>query len=176
MADEGRFAGFEAFLNARGDSLLREAWLLSGGRDSGEELLQEALIRLLGRWDRIEGDPEGYLRRIMYNLAVDRWRWRRRLREDLVAELPESGVEEFSYEGVRSQLVAALALLPRQQRAVLVLRYFADASEAETAAVLGCSVGSVKSAASRGLSFLRGLSQNTGAEDSSRILLESLSD
>lgn len=176
MADAHRFGELERFLKVRGDGLLRAAVLLAGSPEAGEDLLQESLVRLLGRWDKVEGDPEGYLRRTLYNLATDRWRYRARRREVLVAEPPELEADASPGPDLRDQLVGALALLPRRQRAVLVLRYFADASEAETAAILDCSVGTVKSAASRGLSRLRELTQNAGTEGIPRTFLESMSD
>lgn len=176
MADDGRFAGLDTFVRERGETLLREAWLLTGSRESGEELLQEALVRLLRRWNKIEGDPEGYLRRILYNLAVDRWRWRAKRREILLAELPDRCARDESGRSYPSDLVDALALLPRHQRAVLVHRFFADASEAETAATLGCSIGAVKSASSRGLSRLRELAKNAGTDGTPGTLQESLTD
>ena len=176
MADQERFDELERFLKARGDSLLRAAVLLAGSRESGEDLLQEALVRLLGHWHKVEGDPEGYLRRTLCNLSTDRWRYRARRREVLVAEPPELEADASLGLDLRSQLVDALAMLPRQQRAVLVLRYFADASEAETAAILDCPLGTVKSAASRGLSRLRELTQNAGTEGIPRTYPESVSD
>lgn len=176
MADQGCFAGLDTFVRTRGDILLREAWLLTGSRECGEELLQEALVRLLLRWDKIHGDPEGYLRRILYNLAVDRWRWRARRREVLTAELPDCPAGSDPAASGPSDLVDALALLPRHQRAVLILRFFVDASEAETAAALGCSIGAVKSASSRGLARLRELAQNASAEDASLPLQKSFAD
>jgi RNA polymerase sigma-70 factor (sigma-E family) len=176
VADQGCFAGLETFLKERGDDLLREAVLLAGSRESGEELLQEAFIRILPRWNKIEDNAERYLRRTLYNLAVDRWRWRTRLREVLVADPPERQAHESNDSGLRPQILDAVALLPRHQRAVIVLRYFADASEAETAVVLGCPIGTVKSAASRGLSRLRELTQNAGVEETPRTLQESLLD
>ena len=163
MTDEDRFAELERFVQARGDSLLRQAVLLTGSREAGEDLLQEALVRLLRHWSRIKGDPEAYLRRTLYNLATDGWRRKRGQREVLLAEPPETHSGESSEAGLHVQLIDALSLLAPQQRAVLVLRYYGDASEAETAATLGCSIGSVKSAASRGLSRLRELSQAAGA-------------
>jgi RNA polymerase sigma-70 factor (sigma-E family) len=159
MTDEDRFAELERFIQARGRDLLRQAVLLAGSREAGEDLLQDALVRLLRHWSKIEGDPEGYVRRTLYNLATDRWRRRKRRPEVVLAEPPERRDDAGLAVDLRMQLVEALSLLPAQQRAVLVLRYFADASEAETAAVLGCSVGSVKSAASRGLARLRELTR-----------------
>jgi len=78
MARDGRHDDLTAFLAARGDALLRTAVLLAPGREAGEDLLQEALERLIGKWHKVDGDPEAYLRRIMYNRAVDGWRTRAR--------------------------------------------------------------------------------------------------
>src|SRR5215471_1505280 len=84
MAPDGAVADLESFLAERGDALLRTAVLLVGSREGGEDLLQAALERLLRHWRKIEGDPEGYLRRTLYHLAADNWRqqraWRKRLR------------------------------------------------------------------------------------------------
>ena len=160
MTDEDRFAELEKFIQERGHNLLRQAVLLAGSREAGEDLLQEALVRLLRHWSKIEGDPEGYVRRTLYNLATDRWRRKKRRPEVVQAEPPAETRDDAATDvDLRMQLVEALSLLPAQQRAVLVLRYFADASEAEAAAVLGCSVGSVKSATSRGLARLRDLTR-----------------
>lgn len=150
----------EAFVAERGAPLLRAAVMLAGSREAGEDLLQEALARLLRRWSSIDGDPEGYLRRTIYHLAADGWRrdraWQVRLR--LLRSGDRGGATDVT-AGVdlRDALLRLLAQLPPRQRAVLVLRYFEQLSEAEAAGVLGCSVGSVKSAASRGLARLREL-------------------
>jgi RNA polymerase sigma-70 factor (sigma-E family) len=154
-------AGLEQFLAERGNQLLRTAALLAGSKDGGEDLLQAALERVLRRWPTIEGDPEGYLRRTLYHLAADNWRrqgaWRRQLRLlrpglDPVAADPLAEVE------LRDSLVRLLMQLPPRQRAAVVARYWEELSEAEAAAVLGCSVGTVKSATARGLRRLRELS------------------
>jgi RNA polymerase sigma-70 factor (sigma-E family) len=158
----------EVFLAVRGDELLRTAVLLAGGRESGEDLLQTAVERLLVRWHRFDGDPEGYLRRTMANLATDRYRRHRRwqlkarlLRAD--AQPPRDATAEVD---LRDALVRILLRLPARQRAVLVLRYWEQLDEAETARVLGWPEGTVKSATSRGLKRLRQLAQTwpeTGA-------------
>src|ERR1700726_2831186 len=83
MPGNGRYGDLAAFLDERGDALLRTAVLLAPGRQSGEDLLQEALERMLRKWPRVQGDPEGYLRRIMYHRAVDGWRLRSRRPEVL---------------------------------------------------------------------------------------------
>jgi len=158
-------ADLESFLAERGDYLLRTAVLLSGSKQAGEDLLQTALERILKRWATIEGNPEGYLRRTLYHLAADSWRQQAAVRRQMrllwpgvaaVAEDPTADVD------VRDSLVRLLMQLPRRQRAVLVARYFEQLSEAETAQVLGCSIGTVKSATARGLSRLRELSGLSG--------------
>jgi len=111
-------------------------------------------------WNRVREDREGYLRRIMYNLAVDDWRRRKRRPEVLVTEERAGPADPGSAVALRQTLVAALAQLPPRQRAVLVPRYWEQRSEAETAEMLGCSIGSVKSTASRGLARLRDLTAN----------------
>lgn len=136
--------------------------LLAGSREAGEDLLQTALERLLRHWRRVEGDPEGYVRRTLFNLAADGWRrqglWRRK--RPLLA--PAAALDPTAAVDLRDVLVRLLAELPPRQRAVIVLRYFEELSEAEAAAVLGCSAGTVKSAASRGLRRMRELSDPRG--------------
>jgi RNA polymerase sigma-70 factor (sigma-E family) len=158
-------ADLELFLAERGDHLLRTAVLLAGTREAGEDLLQTALERLFKRWATIEGDPEGYLRRTLYHLAADRWRQqaagRRQLRllragASTVVPDPMAAVD------VRDSLVRLLVQLPPRQRAVIVARYWEQLSEAESAEILGCSIGTVKSATARGLSRLRELSGSSG--------------
>jgi RNA polymerase sigma-70 factor (sigma-E family) len=141
----------------RGPALLATATLLAGGRAAGEDLLQGALERMMRAWRRIDGDREGYLRRTMYHLAVDSWRMRRRRPEVLGAFEPPAQPDGTDRLDLRQALVQALGGLPPRQRAALVLRYWEQLSEAEAADVLGCSVGTVKSATSRGLARLREL-------------------
>jgi RNA polymerase sigma-70 factor (sigma-E family) len=156
VTDAREFAGLEDFLAERGSALLGTAVLLAGSREAGEDLLQVALERLLRRWRRIDGDPEGYLRRTLYHLAVDRWRWRGRHPEvGLAADVVHRGADPAAAVDLRDALGRALASLPVRQRAVLVLRYFEQLTEAEIAEALGCSSGAVKSSASRGLQRLR---------------------
>jgi RNA polymerase sigma-70 factor (sigma-E family) len=156
VSDAEQFAGLEVFLADRGAALLRTAVLLTGSREAGEDLLQLALERALRRWQRVDGDPEPYLRQTLYHLAVDRWRWRTRHPEvDLTADLAPSGRDLAAEVELRDALVQALASLSARQRAVLVLRYFEQLTEAEIAFTLGCSAGAVKSAAARGLQRLR---------------------
>jgi RNA polymerase sigma-70 factor (sigma-E family) len=166
MAADERVTQLEEFLAERGRPLLRVAALLGGGPEAGEDLLQAALERLLRRWRRFEGDPEGYLRRTLYHLAADDWRRQRRR----LARLPRLGgtdrgiVADGSIQvDQRDELFRLLLQLTPGQRAAIVLRYWEDLSEAEAAEVLGCSVGTVKSATSRGLARLRELSNGPQA-------------
>jgi RNA polymerase sigma-70 factor (sigma-E family) len=143
----------------RGDHLMRTAVLLAGSREAGEDLLQAALERLVRRWRQIEGDPEAYLRRILVNLGKDGFRRQGRWREKLPllrASAPAYD-DPIAEADLRDALVRGLLQLPPRQRAVLVLRYWEQLTEAETAAELGWPEGTVKSAASRGLRRLREL-------------------
>jgi RNA polymerase sigma-70 factor (sigma-E family) len=159
----------ERLLTERGDQLIRAAIALTGSRQEGEDLLQAALERLLRNWHRIESDAEGYLRRTLYNLATDGWRrrggWLRKLPLLRVPADPAAeGAGETAVE-LRDALARLLLQLPPRQRAVIVLRYWEQRSEAETAAILGCSEGTVKSSASRGLRRLRELAAAGESED-----------
>src|SRR6516165_8065883 len=150
---------FEDFVRARSDSLLRTALLLTGQRRAeAEDLLQLAWERAYRHWPKICGSegPERYVRRILASASTDRWR---RLARRPEHAMPAGGgpvVPDRTGEiADRDYLLRALAALPPRQRAVLVLRYFDDLSEVETADMLGCSLGTVKSQAARGLARLR---------------------
>lgn len=160
-----RFEGLDALVAERGSALLATAVLLTGSRVAGEDLVQAALERLMRNWHRVHGDKEGYLRRTLYHLAVDRWRLHRRRPEVLADVDPPGQPDGTDALHLRQALVQALGLLPPRQRAVLVLRYWEQLSEAEAAEVLGCSVGTVKSTASRGLTRLRELTADWAIED-----------
>jgi RNA polymerase sigma-70 factor (sigma-E family) len=151
---------FVDFVNERSAVLLRGAYLLCGGdRGAAEDLLQDVLARMYPRWRRIRGDPEAYARAALANAAANRWRRRaRRVAEaplDAAVQPGVAGPEQYVAE--RDSVVRALGELPARMRAVLVLRYFHDLTEAQTAAALGCRVGTVKSQTSRGLTRLREL-------------------
>ena len=153
MSDRDRGqAGFEEFVAARRTALLRTAYLLTGSHHDAEDLVQTTLLRVVPRWDRIAEHPEPYVRRVLARESVTRWR-ARRWRERSVAELPEPASEERASD--RDALLQALATLSPRQRAVLVLRYFDDLTEAATAEALGISLGAVKSHARDGLARLR---------------------
>jgi RNA polymerase sigma-70 factor (sigma-E family) len=129
----------------------RVAFRILGDRPEAEDVAQETLARAALRWSKLEARPEGWVSRVASNLAVDRYR--RRTRQRHVQSGPIGVVDERM--GERADIVAALRLLPRRQREVVVLRYLADLSESDVAQALGCSVGSVKTHASRGLGALR---------------------
>lgn len=158
--DQGE-GSLERLLDEHGPRLMRVAVALTGTRADGEDLLQAALERVVRNWRRVETDPEGYLWRTLYHLAADGWRWRvrwrARLAEFRVRVPPEPGGEDVAMVDLRDELVRLLHQLPPRQRAVIVLRYWEQRTETETAALLGCSEGTVKSAASRGLRRLREL-------------------
>lgn len=150
---------FRAFVVARHLALLRAAYLLTGDRGAAEDLVQTALAEAAYRWSRIaEERPEAYVRRVMYNKFCSGLRRRRVLVESPVADVPERAVgDETDRVDTQLSLGAALARLAPRQRACLVLRYYEDRSEAETAAILGCSVGTVKSQTHDGLRRLRAM-------------------
>lgn len=153
-ADEG----FAAFVAARSPSLLRRAYLLCGGdRGAAEDLLQDVLERMYPRWRRIRGEPEAYARAALVNAAANRWRRRaHRVREEAFTPGHDGGVDGPEHQVAERDLaVRALSALPPRTRAVLILRFFEDMTEAQAAAVLGCRVGTVKSLSSRGLARLR---------------------
>jgi RNA polymerase sigma-70 factor (sigma-E family) len=153
---------FGDFVQDKSMALYRTAYLIAGDAHHAEDLLQSALERAYRRWRRIGGmeHPEAYVRRIIVNLATDRWRGRRYVTEVPLEDEVVAGqhaVDPTTLVDLRHGLAAALRRLPAAMRTVLVLRYWEGLPEAEVAAELGCSVGSVKSQASRGLARLRGL-------------------
>ena len=149
---------FEAFVAERSTTLLRTAYLLTGDRGHAEDLLQTALIKTYRHWGRIDhDDPTPFVRRVLVTTHAG---WRRRLRvSEFVSNTPLlAGASEPAFDpGERDEMTAALAQLPPRMRAVLVLRYWEDLSEAGTAEVLGCSVNTVKTHTTRGLARLREL-------------------
>ncbi|MBR7836275.1 SigE family RNA polymerase sigma factor [Actinospica durhamensis] len=159
---------YAAFVAANWDRYLRVAYLLTGTEHAAEELLQDTLVKLYSRWRRVSaiGDPNAYVRRMLANGNVSRWR--RSRREHLVDVAPEAGsaaagragggADGRQEPGGRDHAVdlrRALMRLPAGQRAVAVLRHFEDLSEKQVAEVLGCSVGTVKSQNAKALAGLR---------------------
>ena len=160
MAREWGGADWERLLAERGDQLMGTAIALSGSREAGEDLLQAALERVLRKPRQVDVDMEGYLRRVLYNLAADGWRrrgrWRNRL-PLLRSEAIAAAADDTAAVDLRDVLVRLVLQLPPRQRAVIVLRYWEQRTEGETASLLGCSEGTVRSAAARGLQRLREL-------------------
>ncbi|NLF04896.1 MAG: SigE family RNA polymerase sigma factor [Actinomycetales bacterium] len=151
-------AEFTTFVQDHQHELLRTAWLLSGDPHRAEELTQQALERTYVSWGRArEGDPLAYARRVLVNLRIATWR--RRRREVLVApeDVPETaaGASDADRHAERDRLLRALVTLPPRQRRVVVLRHLLDLPEAEVAAELSISVGTVKSTNARALARLR---------------------
>jgi RNA polymerase sigma-70 factor (sigma-E family) len=147
-------AGFREFVEVRYTDLLRTAYLLTGTRDAAEDLVQSALLTTMRHW-RAVADPMAYVRRAMVNQRTSLWR-RIGSRELLTDAPPDRSTPDGTAgRADRDELLTALGRLPARMRAVLVLRYWEDMSEEDTAQMLGCSVGTVKSQASRGLSRLR---------------------
>jgi RNA polymerase sigma-70 factor (sigma-E family) len=158
---------FEDWVLATAPRMRRLAFLLTGDLDTAPDLLQSAYAKVLPRWDHVAamGSPEAYLYRVMVNLRTSWWR-RYRNREYAVSEVPESAwgagrasdTDRDLDRVVESQrLLAALKAMPERQRVTVVLRYYCDLSEPQTAETMHCSLGTVKSNASRGLAQLRRL-------------------
>ena len=149
---------FREFMRGRWPAMLRLAYGLTGDLGHAEDVAQAAFARAYASWGRVRrtGDPDAYVRRILINANHGRFR-KRRVAERTGGDLPEAPVADPT-DGLdqRSALVAALLELPVKQRAVVVMRYWEGLTESQTAAILGCSVGNVKSQASRALAKLRG--------------------
>jgi RNA polymerase sigma-70 factor (sigma-E family) len=158
QAQHEKDAEFEAYMAARQPSLLRTAYLISGDRHTAEDLVQTALAKLYLSWEKVHDRQmvDGYVRRIIVNEHNSLWRraWKRReLSTDI---LPDHHTVTDEHEhGQRDALWEFVQTLPRRQRAVIVLRYYEDLSEAEIAETLGISTGTVKSQASRALAAMR---------------------
>jgi RNA polymerase sigma-70 factor (sigma-E family) len=151
---------FDDFVRARLSHLLRFGRALTGDEHRGADLVQDALERALPKWSRIESaDPEGYVRRIMVNRNISVWRGIRR--ERLTDATPETAYDDVTRDDV---LLSALRQLPPRQRTVIALRYLADQTEAQTADLMGCSVGTVKSQTHDAMRALRTLLTDQGAE------------
>lgn len=144
---------FEAYVVARGDALHRTAYLLTRDHALAEDLVQTALAEAWGSWRRIEGDPDPYVRRVLVNTFASWWR-RRWNGERATMELPEQPHTGGDVD-THLDLAVAVAQLPRRQRAVIVLRFFDDLTEVQTAEAMGTTVGTVKSQTARALAALR---------------------
>jgi RNA polymerase sigma-70 factor (sigma-E family) len=167
MAQDSEADSFTEFVRARSLALYRYAYLLVGDRGLADDLLQEALAKTFAAWRRVDGDTaEAYVRRVITTTAVSWWR-----RKAWQLERPHSELPDDPYPGhgddvaTRSWMWQELHRLPPRQRAAVVLRYYEDLSEAQTADILGCSVGTVKSQVSAGL---KRLGRNLGPAGSPR--------
>ena len=149
-------AEFAAFVRANERSLLRLAWLLMADRHAAEDLVQTALEKTMPKWTSIrQDDPMAYVHRVMVNTRTSWWR-RHRGRESVTSDVTDVGVDDATDAfGERDRLATALRSLTEGQRKVVVLRHYEDMSEAQVAALLGCSTGTVKSQNSRALARLR---------------------
>ena len=157
---QDRDAEFEAYMAARQPSLLRTAYLLSGDRHTAEDLVQTALAKLYLSWDRVQRREllDGYVRRIIVNEHNSLWRraWKRR--EHSTDVLPDDRtVDDRPDDGQSAALWDFVQTLPRKQRAVVVLRYYEDLTETQTAQAMGCAVGTVKSTVAAAMARLREL-------------------
>jgi RNA polymerase sigma-70 factor (sigma-E family) len=150
---------FEKFVSQSTEGLLRTAYLIVFDLQEAEDLVQEALLKVSRRWPRVRRmqHPVAYARQILVNLALKASVRRARARDELsFPTAPEAAgeIDDASLVDTRDELLLAVAGLPPRQRTVLVLRYFLDLSEAEAAAAMQCSLGTVKSTASRALGRL----------------------
>jgi RNA polymerase sigma-70 factor (sigma-E family) len=156
--DRKQARAFESFVTESGDALLRTATLLTSDPHAAQDVYQETLQRLATRWSHVD-NPKAFCRRVMHNIAIDRSRARQRRPELQLFAAHDSGDprsgDPLAAVELRPALLAALDTLTAQQRAIVVLRYFEDRSEAEVAQLLGVSLGTVKSTASRAVAQLR---------------------
>lgn len=156
---------FADFVAAKSPELLRSAWLLTGDWHAAHDLVQTSLEKVWPRWGKSIEHPEAYVRRVMLTTYLS-WR-RRRWTAEMPTEVMPDRSSGDEHPDLRLALLGVLARLSPRARAVIVLRYFDDLTEVQTAEVLGCSVGTVKSHASRGLQQLRatpGLADSLGVE------------
>ena len=148
---------FSEFVESRSSSLFRTAYLMVGDHQLAQDLLQEALVKTLIAWPRLRdrANAEAYTRRIVVTTSIS-WRRRRSFHERPIGTLPER-VDPDPVESVvtRDAVLTALLTVPPRQRAAIVLRYYEDLTEAQTAGVMGCTVGAVKSQVAAGLKRLR---------------------
>jgi RNA polymerase sigma-70 factor (sigma-E family) len=153
-----REVGFAGFVRENTPALLRTAYLLTGNAQQAEELVQDTLVRLYPKWDKVEAAdvPLAYVRRSVSNAYVNKLR-RGAARELAFEDVPErtDPHDALGQLADRDQIWAGLNLLSQRQRAALVLRFFEDLTDEQTAAALGCRVGTVRSLISRGLAVLR---------------------
>lgn len=168
MRSPSAAAEFDAFVRTRTPALLHAAYLLTGDQHLAEDLVQTALVRTHRAWNRLrDGSPDAYTRKVMYHQQIAWWR-RRRVAEVLGADLPElpqrTDADGDGWVAMRLTIREALLRLSARQRAVLVLRFFEDRTEAETAELLGVAVGTVKSQTAKALARLRSIAPELAIE------------
>jgi len=154
---EGPDEEFREFVHGRWAAMVRLAYGLTGDLGHAEDVVQAAFAKAYAAWPRVirTGDPDAYVRKIVVNENRNRFR-KQQVPERLTDTMPESVTQDANHDlDDRSALMAALRALGPRQRAVVVLRYWLDLTPGETAATLNCSVGTVKSQASRALATLR---------------------
>lgn len=156
MGSDDREAEFTAYVRARQRRFVRFAYLLTGDPHSAEDLVQSAFAKVYRKWDSIHGSPDAYVRQTIINEHNSWWRrtWRHKevTGSDLITYAdPAAPADRYADDDLRTHI----RNLPAQQRAAIILRYYEDLTEAQTAEVLGCAVGTVKSLVSRGLDRLR---------------------
>ena len=144
---------FHEYVATRHAALTRTGYLLTGNHHDAEDLVQRALMKCVPQWSKIRANPESYLRRVLYNENVSRWR-RHPKGERLVDMTPEAVASETDV-ATRESVRAALAKLTPKQRTILVLRFYEDLTESQTAAALGISLGTVKSQTRHALARLK---------------------
>lgn len=149
---------FDRFVETRGGELWAAAWLLTGDAHYAEDLVQAALLKCYPRYPRFEADLafEAYVRKAIYRTFISWWR-KRSWRSEVPSPVRDDAVTGVDSVDLMPELGRALLALPRQQRAVLVLRYFEDRTAVETARVLGMPESTVASHTRRGLAALRGV-------------------
>ncbi|MFJ8105615.1 SigE family RNA polymerase sigma factor [Streptomyces sp. NPDC096132] len=162
---QARDSEYQAFVISRWPRLMRTAFLLTGEQHAAEDLVQTTLEQVYAAWRRVASadDPEAYVRRVMINAHARRYR--RKLREFLAPRDDDEGLaheiadtgDRIAQADDRHALLKALAELPPRQREAVVLRYWEDLTETQTAEAMGCSVGAVKSNAAKGLAKLRAI-------------------
>jgi RNA polymerase sigma-70 factor (sigma-E family) len=167
--EESEESDFDAYVRGSHRRLRRLAYLLTGDLHAAEDLLQSAYARVYPRWGRVSRyeNPDAYVRRVMVSIRTSWWR-RARGREVLTGEPPDlaGGADPAAAEGELDRVLRALRRLPRRQQVAVVLRHYCDLSEAETAAVMGITVGGVKSQTSKGLAALRAVLGPASVEES----------
>jgi len=159
--DDG-YSGFSEFFHTNRAALSRAAFLLSGNELAAEELVQSALTKVAARWSRLsrDGDPRAYARQVMLNETRSRWRHRRTIDEAATDRVPEDlhhSADLAEATAVKLLLAASLRRLTQKQRTVLYLRFYEDLSEKETAELMNCSLGTVKSQTNYALKRIRAL-------------------